>query len=831
MLDNLHLDIDAQVVRQLGEELITDSEQALLELVKNSYDADAEWCSVEIDTKHVEDLNDQNSIEKKENQKPIIGKITVKDNGCGMTLEDIRRGWLTISLSPKKAMKEKGLTTNGFKRTPLGDKGLGRLGTMKLGNRLKITTFYDSEADGYEVSFFWNDCQSGLPLSQVPVDYKKIPATGETNTSIEICGLANPSYWTGEKRLKALRIKMSTLISPFKSFENFDIGLDVNGRAIDLVRVPEKFLETASTHFEVIWDDELLELKGEVKLNLFKIGKQDSFFQHHVFADKGLAFFDYLKIQKLAKKYKLHKSDSRQWFIEFSDAFSWDDILEIDRGVSEFRKPGVFLGELYGFDLDLSKTEIPDIASGISEYKQLVRELAGIYVYRDNFRIRMGRDWLNLGDAWTSGRSWYGLKPGNTIGYIALSAKDNPKLTEKSDREGFVDSPELNGFIRLAIRLRKFANDSLNDFRRAYNDFRKIEKNKASDRPVSFSAEQGAEELSKLVISAKDIRNTISQQSKKHIVLYEQTQKEIKQVLADKKIGKKIKNHFLKIQKSVDDLIGQFKSNINNVETILKEITEKERSVELILERFEQFNEQMSEVYETVGVGLSAQGLVHEVHPFIDEIAARIQKVRNRLKDFSNVDAAIAGDLENIRAQAAVIGKKMAYIDPMLRTFRETRSRISLNLFLRDFFELRQDRLERFGIKYFVPMRAEGDLVLNVNKGRLTQVIDNLYRNSDYWLRGFGDKNPNAVLEIHAELESPYLIFWDTGPGVRAPMEEVVFEIFTSDKPKGEGHGLGLFIVTQLLEGEGCSIRLGEEKNDRGRRYKFIIDFSGVLDD
>lgn len=831
MLENLHLDIDAQVVRQLGEELITDSEQALLELVKNSYDADASWCSVEIDTKYVEHISDGQSIEEKENPKSLVGKIIVKDNGCGMTLEDIERGWLTISLSPKKAMKEKGFTTKKFKRTPLGDKGLGRLGTMKLGNRLKITTFYDLEADGYVVSFFWNDCQSGLPLSRVPVDFKKIPATGETSTCIEICGLTNPSYWIGEKRLRALRIKMSTLISPFKSFENFDIGLNISERVIDLVRVPEKFFETASTHFEVTWDDELLELKGEVKLNLFKTGREDSFFQHHVFADEGAAFFDYLKNQKIAQKYELLKSDSRQWFIEFSDSISWDDLLGIDRGDSEFRKPGIFLGELFGFDLDLSKTEIPDIASGISEYRQLVRALAGVYVYRDNFRIRMGRDWLSLGEAWTSGRSWYGLKPGNTIGYIALSAKDNPKMIEKSDREGFVDSPELNGFIRLAIRLRKFANDSLNDFRRAYNEFRKIEMNKASDRPESFTAEQSAEELSKLVKSAKDIRDKISQESKQSIVSYERTQKEIKQVLADKKVGTKIKNQFLKAQKSIDDLIDQFKSDIHKVETILSGITEKERSAELILERFEQFNEQMSEVYETVGMGLSAQGLVHEVHPFIDEIAARIQKVRIRLKDFSHVGVAIEGDLENIRAQAAVIEKKMAYIDPMLRTFRETRSRISLSLFLRDFFELRQDRLERFGIKYFVSVGTEGDMVLNVNKGRLTQVVDNLYRNSEYWLRGFGAKNPDAVLEIHTELDSPYFIFWDTGPGVRPPMEEVLFDIFTTDKPKGEGHGLGLFIVTQLVESEGCSIRLGEERNDRDRSYKFIIDFSGVLDD
>jgi len=831
MLDKLHLDIDAQVVRQLGEQLITDSEQALLELVKNSYDADAEWCSVEIDTKHIEDLNDQNSVENKENQKSLVGKVTVKDNGCGMTLEDIKHGWLTISLSPKLAMKKKGITTKKFNRTPLGDKGLGRLGTMKLGNQLKIITYHSPKANGYEVSFRWSDCQSGLPLSHVPIKTKEIPPTGETGTCIEVFDLADPTYWTGKRRADSVRIHMSTLISPFKSFESFDISLTVNKSSIELIQIPDKFIKTSSIHFEIIWNDELLELKGEAKLNLFKAGKVDGFFQHYLLADEGAAFFDYLQNQRLATKIQLRKSKSNQWYIEFSDSISWEDLLGIAGEYQSISKPGVFVGELFGFELDLSKAEIPDIDIGISGYRRLVKELSGVFVFRDNFRIRMGRDWFNLGQDWTSGRSWYGLKPTTTVGYFSISAKDNPNLVEKSDREGFIDSPEWNGFDYLTGRLRKFANESLNDLRRTYNKFKKIELNKASGHTESFSAEQGAEELSMLVKSAEDIRDKINRESKQSVGSYQKVQKEIKQVLDDKKTELKIKEQFLKVQKNIDGFMDQFKSNIQKVETILNQITEKERAADLIAERFEQFNEQMSEVYETVGIGLSAQGLVHEVYPFIEEITARIQRVRNRLKDFSHINVSVSGDLENIRLQAEAIGRKMGYIDPMLRTYRETKRKITLSWFLKDFFELRHDRLKRFGIKCPDLFNVKSELVFNFNRGRLTQIFDNLTRNSEYWLRDFGAKNPNATLEINIEFASPYLIFWDTGPGVRTPMEEVLFDIFTTDKAKGEGHGLGLFIVSQLLEGEGCSIRLDEERNDRGQRYKFFIDFSGVLDD
>ncbi len=78
--------IDASVVFQLGESLITDSIQALLELVKNSYDADASYCRVAISTSPVPDDSPF---------KGAVGSISVEDDGDGMTLDTIRTGWLT----------------------------------------------------------------------------------------------------------------------------------------------------------------------------------------------------------------------------------------------------------------------------------------------------------------------------------------------------------------------------------------------------------------------------------------------------------------------------------------------------------------------------------------------------------------------------------------------------------------------------------------------------------------------------------------------------------------------------------------------------------------
>ena len=78
-------DINAAVVFRLGEELITDVVQALVELVKNSYDADATWVKVSIDSRARNEWGREYA--------DAVGVIRVEDNGDGMGEATIRRGF------------------------------------------------------------------------------------------------------------------------------------------------------------------------------------------------------------------------------------------------------------------------------------------------------------------------------------------------------------------------------------------------------------------------------------------------------------------------------------------------------------------------------------------------------------------------------------------------------------------------------------------------------------------------------------------------------------------------------------------------------------------
>ena len=90
---------------------------------------------------------------------------------------------------------------------------------------------------------------------------------------------------------------------------------------------------------------------------------------------------------------------------------------------------------------------------------------------------------------------------------------------------------------------------------------------------------------------------------------------------------------------------------------------------------------------------------------------------------------------------------------------------------------------------------------------------------------------PETVFDrnIVVDISRPFVRIHDDGSGIDPSVEHAIFEPFVSAKAKGQGRGLGLFIVKQLLDSEGCSIGLLPERNKRGRFYKFQIDLRGAL--
>jgi C4-dicarboxylate-specific signal transduction histidine kinase len=122
------------------------------------------------------------------------------------------------------------------------------------------------------------------------------------------------------------------------------------------------------------------------------------------------------------------------------------------------------------------------------------------------------------------------------------------------------------------------------------------------------------------------------------------------------------------------------------------------------------------------------------------------------------------------------------------------------------------------------------DFAVTTNRGRLTQVVDNLVLNSEYWLEEAHAREVDLEPKLTIAYASPRLRIWDNAGGVDPAVEDALFEPFVTLKPKDKGRGLGLFINAQILESMGCAISLLSERNEHDRRYIFELDLSGIVD-
>lgn len=166
-MTDLHFVADAALVNRLGRELVGKQETALIELVKNAYDADAIEVTVTI--------------------KPS-GSLVIEDDGTGMTREELSDGFLRLASN----LKVREPRSRHFGRQRAGRKGIGRFAAQRLGERLTLQTWTDSASTGLELSVDWELFKPETRLEEVPVQLTEIPPRAP-GTILRIEGLRD--HW------------------------------------------------------------------------------------------------------------------------------------------------------------------------------------------------------------------------------------------------------------------------------------------------------------------------------------------------------------------------------------------------------------------------------------------------------------------------------------------------------------------------------------------------------------------------------------------------------------------------------------------------------------
>jgi signal transduction histidine kinase len=820
-----HFDVHPSVVYQLGESLITDAVQALIELVKNAYDADATYAKVRIDTQGT--LTIPGAIYPAKG-----GRIVVEDDGTGMDEDTIRNGWLLISNRAKRTLKEEKKTTPGG-RTPLGDKGLGRLGAQRLGENIEIFTKSKGEAASH-FAFSWLDFATAPTLKDVDVHLSKSDFPPKHGTCIVISDLQEIETWRGQKPLKRLEQELSRMISPYKAIRNFVVVVEVDGKPLELREVSDRVRDLAPVRYSINFDGKVLNISGRAKLNFFQPNSQSAAEQFALIAesDNGDAFWKFLTSQKRAQYLNVKRSSGKKWFIEFHRQMALDDMDGYMADPQDPKKPanpGPFVSEIDSFDLSSEAFRRQNVFDALSEFRNHIKELSGIRVYRDGFAIRVDSDWLKLGGQWTSASSYYGLKPDNTLGYIALSARENMALEETTDREGFNDTPYYRNFYGLLTEFKRFTTEAHEFFGRSWSDFEKTRHEQIARIDSRKTVESISATISSGLGKVDTHRKTIETLRRKLEVGKEKSQAVLSKLRSVSKMTPAQGEELRKATEALAALIPDATEIVGQLSTYLEELGQLKGIGQVLQDRVDGLRRQMDDMYETVALGLTAEALSHEIFQIADSLALRVKTVESRILGKEGTDRAVAAFVETVHTSVMALRKQVSFLSPGLRYVREQRQEIEVVAFLDELKGFYQDRLARNDIHIDISTVNKSAFTLRINKGKLSQIMDNFVLNSEYWLAEDIKHERIKQGQIRFEVEHPFIRISDNGRGIDLSVEAALFEPFVSAKGRGLGRGLGLFIVKQLLDSEGCQVGVLPVRNKSGRLFKFQIDFRGAL--
>ncbi|WP_218653137.1 sensor histidine kinase [Nostoc sp. TCL26-01] len=197
----MHFKFSPKILQRLGEELVPNPDQGIIELVKNSYDADATECTVELIKTSA-----------------IGGSIIISDNGVGMDKDAISEGWLVLGRS-KKANRE--VTQLG--RLPVGNKGLGRLAALQMGSQVFLKTRpKDEPGIEYSLTINWDDFQEADVVEDVPFDVQKSSTNQRQGTDIIVSNIKNIF---NKRDLQRLARELLLLADPFDNHAGFRLKL------------------------------------------------------------------------------------------------------------------------------------------------------------------------------------------------------------------------------------------------------------------------------------------------------------------------------------------------------------------------------------------------------------------------------------------------------------------------------------------------------------------------------------------------------------------------------------------------------------------------------
>lgn len=488
----IEFSVGAKAARLIGRENISDVDGALVELIKNSYDADATCVWVDfsmpfpdipqvapagllmdyltaeemVRVRECYDESDGNWIrreelsEEQEDELRMIffahNQIVVADNGSGMTLDTVKSAWMYIGTSDKEyhVVSPKG-------RIKTGAKGIGRFALDKLSRKSVMYTRAEKCDTTIKWQMDWDQFVNTRLLRDIQAEID------ETNTSFS--ELVRTVSGNEFEKLKEHDWSTGTLIILTPTREPWSMRLfervNSNLQSINPIGSVDKFRVIVHNQFypekdfttkEVAISEEdydyrirarydgdrilhvdLLRNEVNIRKKTVTIAVNDKsvrrelaeFWERKAFQAEGYRREDYNREISLEKKVT--------------------DLLPGD-SLNKIRMVGPFEAELFFLRRDNNEYELMKQVA-VLKRRRLIRQFSGVKLYRDSFKVRpygdegVLEDWLEMGrrvqksPAAVSHRSGaWRVQPYQMIGMVRIGRETNPNLVDTANREGLV---------------------------------------------------------------------------------------------------------------------------------------------------------------------------------------------------------------------------------------------------------------------------------------------------------------------------------------------------------------------------------------------------------
>lgn len=503
-MTKIKFSVSARTAKLIGQENFSNAEGAIIELVKNCYDADAKNCIVIFDIPYTEvpnsisksifetlDTNLQSAYKLVANTFSLKVDLDIKqlkllkefflnqnsiyiiDNGDGMTEDVIENQWMLIGTGNKELDFE---SEDG--RIKTGAKGIGRFALDRLGTISEMWTLAKNDVigQGYYWKMDWRQFDKAnqsisdieADLEEISIDIKGellkrfkdypevVNVIDNTNTKFNsgtIIRISNlKDSWLNENLNNVFK-SLEALIPPKELSVPFSVSFFNLQNIKNYGDVETAFYNDYDYKILADFNSKDLTVKlsitrNELDLSIIKKEHQNLF-------TKSKPPYD---INTLEKK-------------QFSITVSINELLKWEKNEineSKLKNVGDFTFSFYYIKvLGSQKENYPFLKINSSERKSLLNKFGGIKIYRDSFRVRpygdVGNDWLKLGERSSSSPAGAGqrvgdwrVRPNQTAGLINISRVKNSDLVDKSDRGALVENETFVSFQKIIIGIIRY---------------------------------------------------------------------------------------------------------------------------------------------------------------------------------------------------------------------------------------------------------------------------------------------------------------------------------------------------------------------------------------